>query len=71
VKSEFLCGEDYSIGDIQFYNEILTVLTLLKRDISTRDFPNLSNWYYKISKVPEVVEVEKKFKEIVVKYSFI
>lgn len=71
LKSEFLCGEDYSIGDIQFYNEILTVITLLKRELSTREFPNLSNWFYKISKIPEVVTVEDKFKAIVVKYSFV
>ena len=59
------------MGDIQFYNEIMTVLTLQRKDISSRDFPNLYTWYRKIGNIPEVLEADRKFKEIVIKYNFI
>jgi glutathione S-transferase len=44
-RHQFLCGEEYTIVDFQLYNEISTVLTLHKKSISSRDFPNLFDWF--------------------------
>ena len=35
-NNDYLCGEDadVTVADIQFYNEIITVLTLQKREIN-------------------------------------
>jgi len=27
-QTEYLCGDEYTVGDIKFYNEIMTVLAL-------------------------------------------
>jgi glutathione S-transferase len=66
-----LCGgDDYTICDIQFYNELSTIFTLQKKSIDASEFPNLSEWFKRMGTVPEVMEAEKKFKDIVNKYNF-
>lgn len=70
-KYEFLCGEEYTVADIQIYNEIQTVLILHKqRRIESRELPNLFSWFNKMASLPEIEESDKKLKEIVSKYSF-
>lgn len=69
-KYEFLCGEEFTVADIQIYNEIQTVLTLHKKSIESREYPNIFSWYNKLASVPEIMESDKKFKEIVSKYNF-
>ena len=69
-RYEFLCGEDYTVADIQIYNEIQSVLTLHKKQIESRELPNVFAWFNKISNIPEVMEADKKFREIINKYNF-
>ena len=71
ANKEYLCGNELTISDIQFYNEIATVLTLLKREIPKNDCPKLANWFKKVSTVPEIIDTDRKFKEIVTKYNFV
>ena len=47
-KYEYLCGEEYTVADLQIYNEILTVLTLHKTQFDSREFPNVFSWYNKL-----------------------
>ena len=72
-RNEFLCGEyaDVTIADIQIYNEIVTILTLQKRELDELKLPNLAKWYKKLAAMPEIVEADKKLKEILTKYNFI
>jgi glutathione S-transferase len=69
-RYEFLCGEEYTVADIQIYNELATVMTLHRKNISSREHPNVFAWYNKLSNIPEIMESDKKFKEIVSKYNF-
>lgn len=68
-RYEFLCGEEYTIADIQIYNEIKTVLTLHRRVIESREHPNVFAWFNKLSNVPEIMEGDRKFIDIVSKYN--
>lgn len=69
---EYLCGEDadHTVADIQFYNEIVTVLTLQRKDLDDK-YPNLKKWINRMQTMTEIQEADKKFKEILVKYNFI
>ena len=68
-RYEFLCGEEYTVVDLQLYNEINTVLILHKKKIGGREFPNVFDWYNKMSKIPEIMESDKVFNEVVIKYN--
>lgn len=41
---EYICGDeaDITIVDIQIYNEIITILTLQKRELNQNKYPSLS-----------------------------
>ncbi len=69
-RYEFLCGEEFTVADIQIYNEIMTVLTLHRKNIENREYPNVFAWFNKMSTVAEVQETDRKFRDIVAKYSF-
>lgn len=59
------------MADILFYNELVTVLVLKNKELSQEDFPNLNTWFKKIGSIPEVMDSEKKLREIVNKYNFV
>lgn len=42
---EFMCGEDITVVDLQYYNEISTVVNLTKVELGEDDYPNLAKWY--------------------------
>ena len=69
-RYEFLCGEEYTVADIQIYNEIQTVLTLHRKSLESREYPNVFAWFNKLSTVPEIQEGDRKFRDIVSKYNF-
>lgn len=54
TRTQFLCGDEYTVADLQFYNEIKTIITLYKRGMTSREFPNLFDWYNQMSKIEEV-----------------
>lgn len=68
-RYEFLCGEEFTVVDIQLYNEIFTVLTLHRKTIGSREYPNIFDWYNKMSKIPEIQESDTHFIDIVHKYN--
>lgn len=65
-----MCGDDYTVADLVIYNELATVLALHRRSIESRDMANVFSWYKKISNIPEVIEVERKFRDVLENYSF-
>ena len=68
---EFICGDDPAIVDIQYYNEIKTILSLQKKTLDPSKYPNLSRWFTeKMSRIPEIMEVDKKLQETISRYSF-
>lgn len=70
-NKRFFCGEDITIADIQYYCEISTIVALTKKEISANEYPNLAVWYNeKISKYPDMMNLDKKLKEIVDKFNF-
>jgi glutathione S-transferase len=69
-RYEYLCGDDYTVADLQIYNEIMTVLSLHRSVIQSRDLPNVFAWFNKLARLPEIEDTDRKFREIVAKYSF-
>lgn len=71
VNKAYFCGNDITIADIQYFQEISTLVHLKKREITASEFPNLAPWYNdRLAKIPEVAELDKKLKEIIAKYNF-
>ena len=70
-QKRFFCGPNVTIADIQYYCEIVTIVSLTKKELSEGDFPNLAPWFHeRMSKIPELAALDKKMIEILVKYNF-
>jgi len=60
-----------TVADLQYYNEISTVVYLTKKDITEAEYPNLALWYnQRMSSLPDIMALDKKLKEIIAKYNF-
>ena len=67
-QHEYLCGDDVSAADIIIYNELKTILVLHKRELISRETPDLFAWFTRLSRTKEIIEMDQLFLEIVKKY---
>ncbi len=67
-KAQFLCGDEFTVVDLLLYNEINTVAILYDRFVTSRDAPNLFDWYNQMSKVEEVHQMDQLLHSIIEKY---
>lgn len=58
-----------TIADLQYYNEIITIVHLTKKEITEKDYPNLGHWLNDRMRIPEIIAVDKRLKEIIDKYN--
>ncbi len=68
---KFFCGDEMTIADLQYYNEIMTITHLAKRPLTEADYPNLAPWLNERMQIAEIVAVDKRFKDIVGKYNLL
>ena len=57
----YLTGDNFTIGDLQIYNEVLNVRILMK--LSLDEYPNIQRWNSKIEEDPIVAEINKELYE--------
>lgn len=69
-NKSYMCGDEMTIVDLQYYNEIVTITLLTKKELAADEFPNLAPWFQRMSKVPETMDTDKRLKEVVTKYNF-
>lgn len=66
----FFCGEELTLVDIMYYNEISTILKMTKKEIDEKELPNLKSWFDRMAALPEMIELDKKLKTISQAYNF-
>ena len=70
-RQGYFSGEDLSVVDLMIYNELKTVLVLHKKELSSEAYPDLHNWYLRLSRIQAIGEVDSLFMEIVKTYQLI
>ena len=70
-SKQFFCGNEMTVADLQYYHEILTLLTLTSKDLDENKLPFLSKWYSEKMNIPELKKQEAKLKEVVLKNSLL
>ena len=71
IGKKYCCGDEVTIIDIQYYNQISTIVNLTKHELKESDLPNLAVWYNnRMGKLPELMKMDKKLKEIIARYNF-
>ena len=50
-NKSFLCGYDFSIADIAFFNELTNILTVLEMDLDSKKYPNTVRWMARIDDI--------------------
>jgi glutathione S-transferase len=70
-NKKYFCGDEVTVADLQYYNEISTVVNLTKKDLDETEYPNLSIWFNeRMSQIPDIMILDKKLRDIISKYNF-
>ena len=59
----YLCGFDFSIADIAFFNELLNTIEIIEQNIDTRKYPNVDKWMRRIEDIGPIRIATIKFQE--------
>ena len=59
----YLCGYDFSVADIAFFNELLNTIEILEQNIDTKKFPNVDKWMRRIEDIGPIRVTTIKFQE--------
>ena len=58
----FLTGDNFTVGDLQIYNEVLNARFAL--NITLDEYPNIQRWNSKIEEDPVIVEINKELYDL-------
>lgn len=47
----YLCGYDFSIADIAFFNELINAIEVIEQNIDPKKFPNIDKWMKRIEDI--------------------
>ena len=65
-NKKYFGGEDITVADIQYYNEISTIVNLTKKELQESELPNLAQWYNdRMSHLPDLLGLDRKLKETI------
>ncbi len=58
-----------TVIDLQYYNEISTIVQLTQTELTESKFPNISVWYNeRMRGVPEIQELDRKLLSVITQY---
>lgn len=57
----YLCGYDFSIADIAIFNEIISTLDTINKNVDNKRFPNLDKWMKRIEDIGPIQKATLKF----------
>ncbi|CDW83806.1 glutathione s-transferase [Stylonychia lemnae] len=59
----YLCGYDFSIADIAFFNELINVIEIIEQNIDAKRFPNIDKWMKRIEDIGPIRVGTIKFQD--------
>lgn len=59
----YLCGFDFSIADIAFFNEILNTIEVIEQNIDVKKYPNVDRWMRRIEDIGPIRMATIKFQD--------
>ena len=65
---DYVLGEDITVIDILYYNEINTIIKLLGKPLSPEEFPHLEPWFNRLSTNPEFLSTDAEFENVLKTY---
>lgn len=57
----YLCGYDFSIADIAFFNEMINTIEITEQNIDSKKFPNIDKWMRRIEDIGPIRVATIKF----------
>lgn len=57
----YLCGYDFSLADIAFFNELINGIEILEQNIDAKKFPNIDKWMRRIEDIGPIRVATIKF----------
>ncbi len=57
----YLCGYDFSLADIAFFNEIINAIEILEQNIDSKKYPNIDKWMKRIEDIGPIRVATIKF----------
>jgi len=69
----YICGYDFSVADLAYFNELTNVLAILDAEIDGKQFPNVDKWMKRISDIGPIrkslIRFQEEFKKLQAKYN--
>lgn len=59
----YLCGYDFSLADIAFFNEIINAIEILEQNIDSKKYPNIDKWMKRIEDIGPIRVATIKFQD--------
>lgn len=59
----YLCGYDFSLADIAFFNEIINAIEVLEQNIDSKKYPNIDKWMKRIEDIGPIRVATIKFQD--------
>ena len=64
----YLCGYDFSVADIAFFNELLNTIEVLGQNIDVKKYPNVDRWMRRIEDIGPIrvytIRFQDEFKKL-------
>jgi len=57
----YLCGYDFSIADIAFFNELINTIEIIEQNVDSKKFPNIDKWMKRIEDIGPIRVMTIKF----------
>lgn len=65
----YICGDNITVVDLMYYNELVTILMLTKTELTESKYPKLAVWFnQRMRSVPELVKLDKQLMVVITKY---
>lgn len=66
---KYMVGEGLTVIDLQYYNDIRTIVDLTRQELTNQEFPTLSEWFNEtMPSIPEVLETDARFKAVLTQH---
>lgn len=57
----YLCGYDFSIADIAFFNELINAIEIIEQNVDSKKYPNIDKWMKRIEDIGPIRVATIKF----------
>ncbi len=64
----YLCGYDFSLADMAFFNELMNTLEIIEQNIDYKRYPNVDKWMKRVEDIGQIrlstIKLQEELKKL-------